>query len=280
MKVYKNTKLLIDAIDKIKKQNLSIGFVPTMGYLHEGHLSLIRRAKKDADFVIVSIFVNPIQFGPKEDFKKYPRNIKKDTRLCRENGVDIIFTPSAKSIYQNSFSTYVNVENLTENLCGASRKGHFRGVTTVVTKLFNIIKPDMAYFGQKDAQQVVVIKKMVKDLNVPLKIKIMPIIREKDGLAMSSRNAYLNSQERLRALSIYKSLKLAKALYKNGERNAKKIIKKMRNLISKEKYIKVDYVSIVDLENLKNINKISKKILIAVAVKIGKIRLIDNIILN
>ena len=276
MKVYKNTKLLIDAIDKIKKQNLSIGFVPTMGYLHEGHLSLIRRAKKDADFVIVSIFVNPIQFGPKEDFKKYPRNIKKDTRLCRENGVDIIFTPSAKSIYQNSFSTYVNVENLTENLCGASRKGHFRGVTTVVTKLFNIIKPDMAYFGQKDAQQVVVIKKMVKDLNVPLKIKIMPIIREKDGLAMSSRNAYLNSQERLRALSIYKSLKLAKALYKNGERNAKKIIKKMRNLISKEKYIKVDYVSIVDLENLKNINKISKKILIAVAVKIGKIRLIDN----
>jgi len=280
MKVYKTVKPLIIEITRAKKRKSSIGFVPTMGFLHEGHLSLIKKAGKDTDFVVVSIFVNPIQFGPKEDLKKYPRDLKKDLALCEEEGVDIVFAPDVKGIYVNGFSTYVDVRGLTDGLCGAKRPGHFKGVTTVCMKLFNIIKPDIAYFGQKDLQQAFVIKKMVEDLNMPLKIKVMPIVREKDGLAMSSRNTYLNPRERKEALSIYKSLRLAKDLYKEGERDSKKISRKMREVILKEKDTKIDYVSIVDLEKLKAVNSISKKALVAVAVKIGKTRLIDNIILN
>ncbi len=280
MKLYKDVKLLIDEIARIKKEDSSVGFIPTMGFLHEGHSSLIKKARKDTDFVVVSIFVNPIQFGPKEDLKKYPRDLNKDLDLCKKNGVDIVFAPEAKSIYVNGFSTYVDVKNITDRLCGAKRPGHFRGVTTVCMKLFNIIKPDIAYFGQKDAQQAFVIKKMVKDLNIPIDIKIMPIIREKDGLAMSSRNTYLNSKERKEALSIYKSLRLAESLYKKGERDSKKILRNMKEAMLKEKDLKIDYISMVDTERFKDVDKLSKNSLIAVAVKIGNTRLIDNIILN
>ncbi|MEE8317763.1 MAG: pantoate--beta-alanine ligase, partial [Candidatus Omnitrophota bacterium] len=192
MKVYSSIKPLVNRVDEIKRSRRSIGLVPTMGFLHEGHLSLIREARRDTDLVVVSIFVNPIQFGPKEDFKKYPRDLKHDLGLCRKAGVDIVFSTNKGSMYPRGFSTYVNVEGLTNVLCGAKRPGHFRGVTTVVTKLFNIVKPDIAYFGQKDAQQTVIIKKMVDDLNVPVKIKEMPVARERDGLAMSSRNTYLS----------------------------------------------------------------------------------------
>jgi len=221
-----------------------------------------------------------MQFGPKEDFKKYPRNLNRDLRLCRKEGVDVVFMPNAKTIYANGFSTYINVEKLTGTLCGASRPGHFKGVVTVVAKLFNIVQPDIAYFGQKDAQQAIVIKKMVEDLNMPIKIKVMPIVREKDGLAMSSRNLYLSPQERQEALSLCKSLKLAKALYGNGERDPKNIIREMKKEILKESHAKIDYVSIVDMKNLKPLNRVFGKALVAVAAKIGKTRLIDNTILN
>ena len=280
MEVYRGVRPLINRITKVKKQGKRIGFVPTMGFLHEGHLSLIRKAAKDADCVVVSIFVNPIQFGPGEDFKKYPRDSRRDLRLCRDNGVDVVFMPTPKMLYGNGFSTYVDVKGLTDGLCGIQRPGHFKGVATVVAKLFNIIRPDRAYFGQKDAQQALLIKKMVEDLDIPVKIKVMPIVREKDGLAMSSRNVYLNSCQRREALSLYKSLKIARALHKKGERNPKKIIRKMRSVILKEKHIRIDYVSIVDLKRLEAVNRISEKALVAVAAKIGKRRLIDNIILN
>lgn len=280
MKVYKSIESLRREICRLKKRNISIGFVPTMGYLHDGHLSLIRKARKDTDSVIVSIFVNPIQFGAGEDFKRYPRDIKRDFNLCRANGADIVFMPSSESMYSPDFSTYISVERLTKNLCGASRPGHFKGVTTVVMKLFNIVSPDIAYFGQKDSQQAIVIKKMVKDLNMDIKIKVMPIVREKDGLAMSSRNAYLNNGEREEALSLHRSIILARELYKRGERDAKRITSKMKRLIAKNAHAKIDYVNIVDPDTLKDVKKISKKALVAVAVKIGKTRLIDNALLN
>ena len=280
MEVYQGVKPLINRINKVKKQGKRIGFVPTMGFLHEGHLSLIRKAAKDTDCVVVSIFVNPIQFGPGEDFKKYPRDPKRDLRLCRDNGVDAVFIPTPKMLYGNGFSTYVDVKDLTNGLCGIQRPGHFKGVATVVAKFFNIIRPDKAYFGQKDAQQALLIKKMVEDLDIHVKIKVMPIVREKDGLAMSSRNVYLNSCQRREALSLYKSLKMARDLHKKGERDPKKIIRKMRSVILKEKHTRIDYVSIVDLKRLEAVNRISEKALVAVAVKIGKRRLIDNIILN
>lgn len=280
MKIFKGIGPLVKEINKIKRKRKSIGFVPTMGFLHEGHLSLIRRADKDTGCVVVSIFVNPIQFGPKEDLKEYPRDLKRDLELCRKNGADIVFAPDAKSIYKNGFSTYVNVEGITDGLCGAFRPGHFKGVTTVVAKLFNIVKPDIAYFGQKDAQQAIVIKRMTEDLNMPVKIKMMPIVRERDGLAMSSRNIYLTPEEHKEALSLYSSLRLARDLYKKGERNPSRIVRKMRRLILKEKDAKIDYISIVDTGQLKELNKISRRALVAVAVRIGKTRLIDNIILN
>ncbi len=280
MKVYKSIKSLLNGIALIKKKGKTIGFVPTMGSLHEGHLSLIRKARKDTDCVAVSIFVNPIQFGPKEDFKQYPRDIGRDTQLCKKTGADIVFVPTQKIIYENGFSTYVNVEDITNSLCGARRPNHFRGVTTIVAKLFNIVKPDIAYFGQKDAQQAIIIKKMVKDLDMPVKVKIAPTVREKDGLAMSSRNTYLNASQRRQALVLQRSLRLAKDLCRSGEKDTKAIIKKMRNIILKEKDAKIDYVSIVGLERLEDIDRISKKALAAVAVKIGNTRLIDNTILN
>lgn len=280
MKVYKGISELRNAIASIKKHNRLIGFIPTMGFLHEGHVSLIKRARLDTDYVVVSIFVNPVQFGPKEDFKQYPRDLTGDLKLCRAGRVDIVFAPEAKSIFPEDFVTYVNVEGLSDVLCGASRPGHFKGVATIVAKLFNIVKPDIAYFGQKDAQQAVVVERMVRDLNMPLRIKVMPTVREKDGLAMSSRNTYLNLEERKEALSLYKSLKLAEALYKKGERNSGRIIARMRSLIRRHRGVNIDYISIVDIKTLKRIDRISQKALIAVAAWVGKTRLIDNIVLN
>ena len=280
MRAYKGIRSLVKEIEATKRQGKTIGFVPTMGCLHDGHLSLIRKARRDADCVVVSIFVNPTQFGPNEDLKKYPRDIKRDLGLLRASGVDIVFTPGIKSLYPDKFSTYVDVEDLTNGLCGASRPGHFRGVTTIVVKLFNIIKPDIAYFGQKDAQQAILIKKMVHDLNMDIKIKIIPIVREKDGLAMSSRNKYLSSQERKKALSLNRSLESAKDLYKKGERDSYKIIKKMQGMIPQNNGTKIDYIDVVDIEDLKPVKRISGKTLVALAVKVGKTRLIDNTILS
>ncbi len=278
---------IINHIDKMKtyarimkKENKLVGLVPTMGYLHEGHLSIIKAARNQSDIVIVSIFVNPVQFGPDEDFEKYPRDIKRDEELAKECGVDIIFYPKKEDMYPEGFSTYVDVEKLTKALCGKSRPGHFRGVTTVVMKLFEIIKPDIAYFGQKDAQQAYVVKKMIEDLNMDIITKIMPIIREEDGLAMSSRNIYLTKSERKDASLVYKSLKLAEGLIGSGEINPKKIIKKMRDLLSEKPSLKIDYISIVDTKSLKEVTTVEGEVLIAIAVFIGKTRLIDNIILS
>ena len=263
-----------------RRKDKTIGFVPTMGYLHEGHLSLMRQAKKDRDISVISIFVNPAQFSPSEDFKKYPRNVRRDLALAKSAGVDVVFYPSSKAIYPKGYLTYVNVEKFTEVLCGKSRPGHFRGVITIVTKLFNIVQPDIAYFGQKDAQQAIVIKKMVQDLDMPVKIKIMPIVREPDGLAMSSRNAYLNLKERTDALVLYQSLIRAKRMIKKGERSSKKIVSAMRQMITAKKTADIDYISCVGLNNLEPLSRIQGRALIALAVFIGKTRLIDNIIVN
>lgn len=280
MEIYRNIRSLTKKVQEIKKKGLKIGLVPTMGFLHEGHMSLVRRAAKDTDCVIVSIFVNPAQFGPKEDFKKYPRDIKKDLELCEKEAVDIIFAPDAKEMYPEGFTTYVNVERIADTLCGVSRPGHFRGVATVVAKLFNITMPDIAYFGQKDGQQAVIIKRMAEDLNMPVKINVEPVVREKDGLAMSSRNIYLDSEERNQAVCLYKALKLAKGLFTKGERDSKKIINKMSQLINKEDKAKIDYISVVDTEELRDVKRISGQAMVAVAVRIGNTRLIDNTVLK
>jgi pantoate--beta-alanine ligase len=263
-----------------KNKGRTIGFVPTMGYIHEGHLSLVRKAKKDCDRVVMSIFVNPIQFGPKEDFKRYPRDSKRDYRLAKSAGVDLIFYPSTKDMYPDNFLTYVSVTGLTNILCGRSRPDHFKGVTTVVTKLFNIIAPDIAYFGQKDAQQAIVIKKMAEDLNFPIKISVLPTVREGGGLAMSSRNTYLSASERYDALVINRALKSAKRLISSGELNAYMVISHIKKLIKQKKSVRIDYVEVVDMNSLKKINKISGGVLIVIAVFIGKTRLIDNITLK
>jgi pantoate--beta-alanine ligase len=255
-----------------------VGFVPTMGYLHEGHLSLARQAKKHTDVVVLSTFVNPIQFGKNEDFDKYPRDFKRDEELARTVGVDIVFCPQLKEMYPEGYSTYVDVEGLTEGLCGASRPGHFRGVATVVTKLFGIVKPDIAYFGQKDAQQALVIRKMTQDLNMDVEIKILPTVREKDGLAMSSRNAYLSRSEREEAPVLYQALKRAETLIDAGERDAKKVIKAMDETIKHSPAVKTEYITLVDTKRLKPVSSISGEVLIAIAATIGKTRLIDNII--
>lgn len=263
--------------NRLRIQGKRIGFVPTMGYLHEGHLSLVRRSVKENDATIVSIFVNPMQFGPKEDFKKYPRDFKRDEEMLKAVGTDVIFYPTANQMYPKHYYTYVNVENITEGLCGKSRRGHFRGVATVVAKLFNIVKPDIAYFGQKDAQQATVIKKMAQNLNMDLKIRVMPTLREQDGLAMSSRNAYLNPEERKSAAILYKSLLLAKQMTQKGETNPKRIINRMKGLINNVDSSRIDYIEIVDAETLQPVKKIKGEILIALAVYIGKTRLIDNL---
>jgi pantoate--beta-alanine ligase len=277
MQVVFSPKKMQEIWNKMQKDGKIIGFVPTMGYLHEGHLSLVRIAKKRSDIVVVSIFVNPTQFGPKEDYKRYPRDFARDKILLQKEGCDYIFAPRMESMYPREYSTFVEVDGLSSRIEGASRSGHFKGVTTIVAKLFNIVQPDIAIFGQKDAQQVLVIKKMVKDLNFKTKIIVAPTVREKDGLAQSSRNKYLSPKGRKSATVLYKSLTLAKDLIKKGERNAKIIVNKMRGLINKEKDAKIDYIAITDTKNLNPIEKIKGEVLISLAVKFGKTRLIDDI---
>lgn len=257
-----------------------IGFVPTMGALHLGHLSLIKRAKKDNDLVVVSIFVNPAQFAPQEDLNKYPRPLKNDLALCRKEGVDFVFLPDRKIMYPEGFATFVKVEKLGKVLCGVSRPGHFRGVCTVVAKLLNIVQPHTLYLGQKDVQQAVIIKRMVKDLNFPVKVKVLPTVRQKDGLAISSRNVYLNAAQKLEAVVLSQSLNLAKFLIAHGQRDPGRIMLRIKELIGKKKQAKIDYLAIVDLEELKPVKRIGKKCLICLAVKIGPTRLIDNLVIN
>ncbi len=264
----------------LKRQGKSIGFVPTMGALHEGHLSLVRQARKENDVVVVSIFVNPTQFGPNEDFERYPRQFDKDKELLEKENVEYVFYPSVSDMYPEGYETYVYLEKLHKHLCGLSRPGHFRGVATVVAKLFNIVQPDKAYFGQKDYQQALIIKKMVRDLNFPVEIVVMPIVRESDGLAMSSRNMYLSPEERKNATVLYRSLQKAKELIKAGERDVRKIKKEMEKIISSVPS-RIDYVEIVHPETLESLEVIPEKgsidrVVVAVAVFIGSARLIDN----
>ncbi len=260
-----------------KLNGKKISFVPTMGYLHEGHLSLMREGKKYGDILVVSIFVNPTQFGPNEDLNRYPRDFEGDLKKCESVGVDAIFYPTNENMYNKDFQTYVEVKKVTQNLCGLSRPIHFRGVATVVAKLFNIVQPDYAFFGEKDFQQLVVIKQMVKDLNFPIEIIGCPIVREHDGLAMSSRNAYLNDEERKQALCLYKSILKVKELFNNGIKNSKKLIDEAVKIIKSHPLAEIDYVKIVDINTVEDIEgEINKDALYALAVKIGKTRLIDN----
>ncbi len=264
--------------DKYRQWEKTIGFVPTMGFLHEGHLSLVKQAKYDNDIVIVSIFVNPTQFAPNEDLEKYPRDIKRDERLLKEAGVDFLFYPTAENMYPKGYQTYVEVENLTKTLEGASRPTHFRGVTTVVNKLFNIAKPNRAYFGKKDAQQLIVIKQMVKDLNMDVDIVGMPIVRENDGLAMSSRNKYLNEEERQQAICLYQALQKAKELIDNNISDASTIKLEMKNLINSYDIPQIDYININSLSTLEELNMVKRgDTLISLAVFLGQTRLIDNL---
>jgi len=265
---------------KYLKENKTIGFVPTMGFLHEGHLSLVRRAREENDIVVVSIFVNPTQFGPNEDYESYPRDFERDVKLLKELNVDVVFHPPVEEMYPKDFSTYVEETKLSRYLCGKSRPGHFRGVCTIVTKLFNIVHPTRAYFGQKDAQQFRVIKRMVRDLNMDVELVECPIVREHDGLAMSSRNIYLSDDERVQALALYNSLKLAENLIKSGERDAGVVKSAMKEFLSRYDKVKIDYVEIVDEETLEPVKHIEGKVIVAIACWVGKARLIDNVIVQ
>ena len=264
-----------------REQDRTIGLVPTMGALHEGHLSLVREARRMCDVVVVSVFVNPTQFGPSEDYEDYPRDLTKDTALLTDYNVDYIFAPAAEEIYPKDFSTYVNVGGLSKLLEGESRPGHFRGVATVVAILLNTVRPDFAFFGQKDAQQAVIIKRMVRDLAFDTEIVVSPTVREDSGLAISSRNLYLDAEEQQSAAVIHRALKQAKEIYKKGERHAAKLAETVRATIETEPRVRVDYVSVVDAETLEKLDKLDERpILVAVAAYVGKTRLIDNTMLN
>ncbi|MGL5651086.1 MAG: pantoate--beta-alanine ligase [Paraclostridium sp.] len=278
MKIINNIKEIRKQVKDWKNDGLSVALVPTMGYLHEGHESLIKKASENNDKVIVSIFVNPMQFGINEDLSTYPRDINRDSSICKKNGASVIFNPSVEEMYKDGFSTFVDMDNLTSELCGKSRPTHFRGVCTIVSKLFNIVNPDKAYFGQKDAQQLSIIKQMVKDLNIDTEIVGCPIVREDDGLAKSSRNTYLSQEERQAATIINRSLNKAKSLIESGERASKNIIDFIKNEIGKEPLAKIDYISIVDNNTIKSVTTVEEGSLIAVAVFIGNTRLIDNFI--
>ena len=269
-----------ESCKKAKSEGKIIGFVPTMGFLHEGHLALVREAKKMSDIVVVSIFVNPSQFGPSEDFEKYPRDATRDAEILSNENIDFLFLPKVEEIYPENYHTYVKVRDLSDKLEGASRPTHFEGVTTVVLKLFHIVEPHFAFFGQKDAQQLVIIRRMVKDLNMDVEIARVPIVRESDGLAMSSRNVYLSPEERKAATVLYRALEHALACVEEGERKAKTIMKEMKEIISTEPLVKVDYIATTDLIELKEIKTLRGKSLIALAAYVGKTRLIDNIIVE
>lgn len=277
--------IIVNTIEEVRRyvkqwrmEGKTIGFVPTMGYLHEGHRSLIERADKDNDIVVVSIFVNPTQFGPNEDLESYPRDMQRDSEVCKEAGADLIFNPEPSVMYEDNASTSVKVEGLSDELCGRSRPVHFGGVCLVVSKLFNIVLPDRAYFGQKDAQQLAIIKKMVRDLNFPLEIIGCPIVREKDGLAKSSRNTYLSETERKAALVLNRALLKGREAIEGGERDALAVKKIITEVIKQEPLAKIDYVEIVDFDTIRKTDNIDKNVLVAIAVFIGKTRLIDNFI--
>lgn len=267
-------------VERLKEKGKSIGFVPTMGFLHEGHLSLVKRSLTKSDVTVVSIFVNPSQFGPNEDFREYPRDFEKDSLLLSEMGIDILFAPREEQMYPSGYQTYVQVEHLQDMLCGKSRPKHFKGVCTVVLKLFNIIQPNLAFFGQKDAQQAAILKKMVDDLDLDVELEILPIVREKDGLALSSRNLYLNPEERRAARVLSAGLEEARKRIAAGERETEFIIDKIRQIIQSEELAKIDYVEIVDSTSLGPLKRIKGQTLIALAVYIGKTRLIDNLIIQ
>ena len=280
MKVVCTIKEVRELVKEWKKNGETVGFVPTMGYLHEGHGSLITKARENNDKVVVSIFVNPMQFGPTEDLDSYPRDLEKDSKFCESLGADLIFHPEPEEMYHDDFSSYVDMSVLTEELCGLSRPVHFRGVCTVVTKLFNIVQPDNAYFGQKDAQQLAIIKHMVQDLNMDINVVGCPIVREEDGLAKSSRNTYLSPEERKAALILSKTVKLAKELIDAGEKDADVVVAKMKENIETEPMAKIDYVKAVNGLTMQQQKEIKAPMLIAMAVYIGKTRLIDNMILD
>jgi pantoate--beta-alanine ligase len=269
-----------EAMREERSRGRRIGFVPTMGFLHEGHLSLVRGSVQQTDATVVSIFVNPAQFGPREDFNEYPRDTDRDTEILKGEDVDYLFLPDREEMYSKDHKTYVEVHSLQDKLCGRSRPDHFRGVCTVVLKLFNVVDPDIAFFGQKDAQQAIILKRMVQDLNFGVKIEILPVVREEDGLALSSRNTNLIPEERRAALVLSKSLEEARRIVMNGERDPEQIIGRMKEMIAAEPLVKIDYVEIVDIENLDPVRKIEKEALAALAVFVGKVRLIDNTILQ
>ena len=279
MKVVGTIKEVRELVKNWKKDGETVGFVPTMGYLHEGHGSLITKAREDNDKVVVSIFVNPMQFGPTEDLDSYPRDLEKDSRFCESLGVDLIFHPEPEEMYHEDFSSYVDMSVLTEELCGLSRPVHFRGVCTVVNKLFNIVQPDNAYFGEKDAQQLAIIKHMVQDLNMDVNVVGCPIVREEDGLAKSSRNTYLSAEERKAALILSKTVALGKKLVAEGETDADVLVAKMKANIETEPLAKLDYVKAVNGLTMQQQKEIKAPMLVAMAVYIGKTRLIDNFIL-
>ena len=279
MKIVGIVKEVREQVKEWKKQGLSVGFVPTMGYLHEGHKSLMDAARKGNDKVVVSIFVNPMQFGPTEDLATYPRDLDHDAALCESAGVDLIFHPEAEEMYEKDFCSFVDMTGLTEGLCGKTRPIHFRGVCTVVNKLFNIVTPDHAYFGQKDGQQLAVIKRMVRDLNMDIEIVGCPIVREEDGLAKSSRNTYLSSEERKAALILSKTVALGKELAKT-EKDANKVVEAMKKNIETEPLAKIDYVEAVDALSMAPVEKLEGTCMLAMAVYIGKTRLIDNTLIN
>ena len=279
MKIVGTVKEVREQVKEWKKQGLSVGFVPTMGYLHEGHKSLMDAARKGNDKVVVSIFVNPMQFGPTEDLATYPIDLDHDAALCESAGVDLIFHPEAEEMYEKDFCSFVDMTGLTEGLCGKTRPIHFRGVCTVVNKLFNIVTPDHAYFGQKDGQQLAVIKRMVRDLNMDIEIVGCPIVREEDGLAKSSRNTYLSSEERKAALILSKTVALGKELAKT-EKDANKVVEAMKKNIETEPLAKIDYVEAVDALSMAPVEKLEGTCMLAMAVYIGKTRLIDNTLIN
>lgn len=279
MKIVGTVKEVREQVKEWKKQGLSVGFVPTMGYLHEGHKSLMDAARKGNDKVVVSIFVNPMQFGPTEDLATYPRDLDHDAALCESAGVDLIFHPEAEEMYEKDFCSFVDMTGLTEGLCGKTRPIHFRGVCTVVNKLFNIVTPDHAYFGQKDGQQLAVIKRMVRDLNMDIEIVGCPIVREEDGLAKSSRNTYLSSEERKAALILSKTVALGKELAKT-EKDANKVVEAMKKNIETEPLANIDYVEAVDALSMAPVEKLEGTCMLAMAVYIGKTRLIDNTLIN
>jgi len=276
--------MIVSTLEELRSARLlldgKLGLVPTMGYLHEGHLSLVRRAKAECNSVAVSIFVNPTQFGPNEDLSKYPRDLDRDLHLLEEAGVDLVWTPTPEVMYPAGYETWVEVEEMTRPLEGAQRPGHFRGVTTIVTKLFNAVRPTRAYFGQKDAQQAAVIRQMTKDLNFPIEIVVCPIVREADGLAMSSRNVYLDAGQRKAAKVLYRSLSAAKAAYEQGEHNAESLRQIIKATIASEPLAQMQYVSCADYDTLQELEKVTGKTLLSMAVFFGKTRLIDNFVLE